>query len=315
MKTLVYHNGALGDLLTCLPLLKLFRNIYADCISLLGNPPYTQLAKAAGLTDEILDINSRSYVPLFMDEYDPRTVELINRFDRFLLFSDHDSYLVKNISRFASSNILVHPPFPANDNIHIVNYHLSLFQQHLSPDFDILPEFNIPPDESDKVKHLLSDTKEVAALCPGSGSRLKNWSFNNYLNLSEQLKKHGFGIIWIAGPAEHHLRFPENDTILFNQSLLSVAYLLKHCSCYIGNDSGITHLAAMTGCRTIALFGSSNPIVWSPVGKNVTIIYNKQICSPCHHTKDAPRKCDHNCMESISVQEVFDKVVTEIKKN
>lgn len=310
MRTLVYHNGALGDFLTSLPLLKLFRNICTDCISLLGNPSYAQLAKAAGLIDEILNINSRFYVPLFLDEYDPRMVELVNRFDRFLLFSDYDSPLIKNISQFTSSDILVHPPFPANENIHIVNYHLSIFQQHLTPDFDIFPKFNIPPDESDKVKHLLFDTRNVAILCPGSGSCLKNWPFNNFLSLSEQLKKRGFEIIWIAGPAEHYLRFPEKDKILLDGSLLSIAYLLKHCACYIGNDSGITHLAAMTKCRTIALFGSSNPVVWSPVGKSVTTIYNKRICSPCHLKKDVPKKCDHNCMESISVQEVLNKIET-----
>lgn len=309
MKTLVYHNGALGDFLTSLPLLKLFRNIYTDYICLLGNPSYARLAKAAALIDEILDINSQSFIPLFLEEYDQRTDELINRFDRFLLFSDHNSCLVKNISRCTSSNVLVHPPFPPNENTHIVNYHLSLFQQHIRQDFDILPEFNIPPEEADKVKQLLSDTREFVVLCPGSGSRLKNWPFKNFLALSEQLKNRGFKIIWIAGPAEFDLQFPENDTILFNQSLLSIAFLFKHCSCYIGNDSGITHLAAMIGCRTIVLFGSSNPTVWSPVGKSVTIIDNKQICSPCHLKKDASRKCDLECMKSISVQEVLDKLI------
>ncbi|NLL12720.1 MAG: glycosyltransferase family 9 protein [Fibrobacter sp.] len=305
MKTLVYHNGALGDFLTSLPLLKLFRNICTDYISLLGKPSYALLAKAAGLIDEILDINSKSYIPFFLDEYAPETIELTNRFDRFLLFSSHDSHLVMNVSRFASPNIMVHEPFPANENIHIVNYHLSLFQQYLTPGFDIFPEFNIPPDESDKVKQFLCETREAVVLCPGSGSRLKNWPFKNYLSLSDQLKKRGFEIIWIAGPAEYRLRFPEEDKILFNQSLLSLVYLLKHCSFYIGNDSGITHLAAISGCRTIALFGSSNPVVWCPVGKSVTILYNKQTCSPCHLKKDAPRSCDHKCMESISVQDVL----------
>ncbi len=305
MKTLVYHNGALGDFLTILPMLKLFRSIFTDYISLLGNPSYAQLAKAAGLIDEILDINSKSFIPFFLDECNQGTAELTNRFDRFLLFSDHNSQLVRNISKFTSSNILVHPPFPSKENIHIVNYHLSLFQQHLTPGFDIFPEFNIPPDESDKVKPFLSDTREVAILCPGSGSRLKNWSFNNFLSLSEQLKNRDIEIIWIAGPAEHHLRFPENDKLLLNQSLLSITYLLKHCSFYIGNDSGITHLAAMTGCRTIALFGSSNPLVWSPVGKSVTTIYNKQICSPCHLKKNAPQNCNLKCMNSITVQDVL----------
>jgi ADP-heptose:LPS heptosyltransferase len=44
------------------------------------------------------------------------------------------------------------------------------------------------------------------------------------------------------------------------------------CKCYLGNDSGITHLAALLGVPTLALFGASDPAVWHPVGKAVKVI-------------------------------------------
>lgn len=312
MATLIYHNGALGDFLTTFPLLKLFRNTVIDFISLLGNPSYAQLAKAAGLIDEVLDINNRIYIPLFLDEHDKRTVEILKRFDRFLLFADHDSALVKNISRSSDSEISVHPPFPQNRDIHIVEYHLSLLQQEISSDFDIFPEFHIPHAESDYVKQLLPDNKPVAVLCPGSGSRLKNWPFRNFLDLSVQLKGHGFEVIWIIGPAEYYLRFPENEIVLSNQNLLRILTLLKNCSFYIGNDSGVTHLAALSGCRTIALFGASDPRIWKPVGKEVHVIYKKQLCSPCHLKKVSPESCNLICMESITVAEVIGTINSQL---
>ena len=59
---------------------------------------------------------------------------------------------------------------------------------------------------------------------------------------------------------------------LIDEPLLHVAHCLQQCSCYIGNDSGITHLAAMLGVPTVALFGPTEPANWRPIGSTVTII-------------------------------------------
>ena len=56
---------------------------------------------------------------------------------------------------------------------------------------------------------------------------------------------------------------PERDTLLS---------LLKGTSIYIGHDSGITHLAAMLGVRTVALFKNAHPLKWAPLGPDVTVI-------------------------------------------
>jgi ADP-heptose:LPS heptosyltransferase len=52
-------------------------------------------------------------------------------------------------------------------------------------------------------------------------------------------------------------------------SLVDVAAHLAAARQYIGNDSGVTHLAAAVRCPTIALFGPSNPAVWAPRGCRV----------------------------------------------
>ena len=59
---------------------------------------------------------------------------------------------------------------------------------------------------------------------------------------------------------------------LVDAPLLEVARQLQQCKCYVGNDSGITHLAAMLGVPTIALFGPSDPTTWHPVGPSVRVI-------------------------------------------
>jgi ADP-heptose:LPS heptosyltransferase len=61
--------------------------------------------------------------------------------------------------------------------------------------------------------------------------------------------------------------------ILTNAPLLEVARHLQQCMCYLGNDSGITHLAAMLGVPTVAIFGPTDPAIWRPMGPSVKVIH------------------------------------------
>ncbi len=65
--------------------------------------------------------------------------------------------------------------------------------------------------------------------------------------------------------------------MLTNAPLLEVARQLQQCRCYLGNDSGITHLAAMLGVPTVAIFGPSDPAVWRPVGPSVEVIQERAL--------------------------------------
>src|SRR5262249_20309027 len=59
--------------------------------------------------------------------------------------------------------------------------------------------------------------------------------------------------------------------------------LLARAGVYVGNDSGASHLAAAWGARTVALFGPTDPAIWSPVGASVTIVR-----SPTGRMQDIP---------------------------
>ena len=59
---------------------------------------------------------------------------------------------------------------------------------------------------------------------------------------------------------------------LVNLSLADVLAVLSNAAGYIGNDSGITHLAATMGVKTIAIFGPTDPAVYGPIGPAVTIL-------------------------------------------
>jgi ADP-heptose:LPS heptosyltransferase len=100
----------------------------------------------------------------------------------------------------------------------------------------------------------------------GSGSAAKNWT--GFAALAERWRRHG-RVIWIVGPAEDLAPLPLAAGVVRDQPLPYIAALLQRASLYVGNDSGVSHLAAIAGARGLALFGPSDPIIWRPLGLHV----------------------------------------------
>jgi ADP-heptose:LPS heptosyltransferase len=80
-----------------------------------------------------------------------------------------------------------------------------------------------------------------------------------------------FEVESIAGPEEELRGARRFD------NLLELATWIRSARLYVGNDSGITHLAAATGVPTLALFGPTAPGVWAPRGENVTVLAHDPI--------------------------------------
>jgi ADP-heptose:LPS heptosyltransferase len=59
---------------------------------------------------------------------------------------------------------------------------------------------------------------------------------------------------------------------LDHPTLDDLAGRLAGCRAYVGNDSGVSHLAGLCGARTVALFGPTSPTVWRPLGPRVTVL-------------------------------------------
>jgi ADP-heptose:LPS heptosyltransferase len=120
-------------------------------------------------------------------------------------------------------------------------------------------------------------------------------------------------VVWVIGEAEFDMPERAGDLpgslILRSLPLPILVHVLSGSSAYIGNDSGISHLAGATGCGCVVLFGPSDEVVWAPRGKKVTILKAPRPCSPCHPFKNGiAHPCSNPCMRDISVEEVVDAV-------
>ena len=116
---------------------------------------------------------------------------------------------------------------------------------------------------SDRPRIIVEPIDEgYAVIHPYSGSPKKNWPLDNYREVAEWLEKR-MPVYWCAGPEE-----PLEGATRFDR-LDDLARWLAGARLYIGNDSGITHLAAAVGAPVMAIFQSTDPRTWAPKGANV----------------------------------------------
>ncbi len=86
-------------------------------------------------------------------------------------------------------------------------------------------------------------------------------------------------------------------------SLVDLPRILKHARAFVGNDTGVTHIAALQGVNTLCLFsGAPDPTVWRAVGPATRVLRSEQRCSPCRKLELSECVNDHACMREITVQ-------------
>ena len=258
MRALVVHTGGIGDFLLTLPALTRLAETHQ--LILAGSVDRLHLAVAAGIAQEAVSLDSIQFDSLF-SEPAPELRELVDTMDRIVVWMrDHDGALRTLLESITTAHIDIHPGLPPeNWTRHASEYYSEMLGYESTKPIRL--SISPPPEQHDIVIH------------PGSGGRKKNWPLDHYLALAEQLRHANRHVVWSLGPAETEQEaFGKLIPILPCASLSELASHLTATRLYIGNDSGITHVAAAVGTLTVAIFGVTNPIVWAPRGDHVTVI-------------------------------------------
>jgi heptosyltransferase III len=282
MATLIYHSGALGDFITTLPAIAKWRAARpGEKHILLGRPAYAELAPPF---DETWDAGAASFSPLFSGSAgsDSPLREKLASVSSALLFASSGSPLAATLQRLGVAEIVRQDPFPASV-IHVVDYHLSLFPPETP--VGTAPRIRIPkPGESGEVSDMI-------VIHPGSGSAKKNWPLARFIELAERLVERGERIAWVIGPADSSTGPLPGRATWDCLPLPVLAARLACCRLFVGNDSGVAHLAAAAGCHTVTLFGESDPRVWAPRGRHVTVVGTNETGMEAIWVGDVLRVC------------------------
>ena len=115
---------------------------------------------------------------------------------------------------------------------------------------------------------------------PGAGKIGNRWSAERFAEVANSLyEKYAVGIVVTAGSMDddaieeflQHVQCPY--FLLRNKPIRSVAALISLLSLFVSNDTGIMHVAAASGTKTLSLFGPTDPFQWAPIGGENRYIY------------------------------------------
>jgi predicted lipopolysaccharide heptosyltransferase III len=133
------------------------------------------------------------------------------------------------------------------------------------------------------------EEKPFAVIHPAAAFATKQWATENFARVAEALTARGLTAIAIVSPKEKQVveaLIKETSAQVFALSDLSlpeVTALASRARLFVGNDSGIAHIAAAAGAPCVVIFGSSNVLHWRPWTTNPNEVVREEMpCQPCH---------------------------------
>jgi heptosyltransferase-2 len=315
-KILIWHQGALGDLLLAGPALLALRRHYPRArITALGQPqPWTLLAPTLSL-DAVWDSAAAAWTPLFVDDtpLPPVLLERLAPCQLALVFSPRPHPTL--LSRLAQAGVAAAhwlPSFPTAGAEGVGTVLAAALTRLGIPSTAGVFRLKIGDAWQDQAPRL-PGPGPFLAVAPGSSQPLKNWPLAHYYEVTRTLAwEQGLGVIWLAGPAEEPLlpylqglAAAQDHLLLANLPLTGVAATLARCRLYLGGDSGLTHLAAAVGVPGImALFGPTDPRVWAPRGDGVRVLTGPCPQAPCAGGREIACP-EPRCLEDLTPELVL----------
>ena len=130
--------------------------------------------------------------------------------------------------------------------------------------------------------------QKIALIHPAAAFDTKRWATENFARVAEFVADRGFAPIAIAAPHEAEvindlLGEASVKIVSFDLSLPEVTALAARSQLFVGNDSGIAHIAAAVGTPSVVIFGSSNVANWRPWNRaKAEVVFEALPCQPCH---------------------------------
>lgn len=304
-RALIIQPGAIGDCVLTLPLAEFMKEALGlGGVDMLGHSEYIEFLPGRSCIDGISSIDSVDMHRLFGDkkqfdlaDRDP----LISAFCGYAWIAtflgepnsdfEHNLIYTANCSGSAEVMTLALKP-PKSFAGHVTEFYIQ--QWIAQAGLSAASEQSRHVDSLIKATHAdivrgrellheagLDTDQRPIIIHPGSGGPKKCWHLDNFPAAAQRLKSNGLQVLFLLGPAESDRygkaelqKMSSAAPCLSGLSLTEVLGLLICADAFIGNDSGITHLAAGLGIRTFALFGPTDPCLYAPVGRQVTILAN-----------------------------------------
>jgi heptosyltransferase III len=254
----VIRPGALGDTILTIPLLHTLKRTHPRArITLFGSRAYEELVPESF---SFKAIDDRESLWLFQNGV-VESSQITEKPDAAYVILKHPESVILNLEAIGVQNIFQANPTPAPGK-HLVE---SLHEQLGLPLPDRCPFLR---------KSEMSERKHFVWAHPGSGGLKKMVPVNMFSEISRIIReKFRCDLVITLGEADLEIKSNAqwtpwlsecHPTVIENRPLKELSIMLHNSRLYIGNDSGISHLAAGLGIQSILFFTETDPIQWAP---------------------------------------------------
>ncbi|UCC30557.1 MAG: glycosyltransferase family 9 protein [Phycisphaerales bacterium] len=293
MNILVLHNGALGDCALALHLIAAMKQAWDEpLVTLAARSPLAQWARKHGLVADAGSLDQLGGHRLYGPDADlPEDVlQFLRGFDRVvsLLGGPTEAVSVRLSTALGDCLFAIDPrPTEATlrEGVHITRQWAGQLADYGCPVCLEQPA-RIKLTEPERASYSQGLARRLGIspgpimLChPGSGGLDKCCPIEVLEQHLNTMFSKGWSVVWIIGPDElerfghsYMERLRASAPVVFEESVEAAADLICGARAYIGNDAGMTHVAALSGVRTLAIFGPTDPHVWRPLGNACEVI-------------------------------------------
>jgi heptosyltransferase-3 len=342
-KILLIATRQIGDVLLATPLLRSLRNAYPQArIDALVYAGKSGMLQGNPDLNRVIEIAEHPSLPQYVE----LSRQIIRRYDLAVSTLSGDRPLAYSVLAAPRRVGLTPPPrwqdswkramLHAHAELDNINTHTVIQNLRLADALEIPRCYEVvppSPPQPGKVAARLP-FREYAVLHLLPMWQYKRWTLAGWQALARYLREQrGLPLVLTGGAGEREYL----DTVDFPAPCLNlagrlnfgeVAELLRGCALYVGPDTAVTHLAAAAGAKTVALFGPTNPVKWSPwphgyaqdanpflrraalqrVG-NVALVQGTELCVPCHQEGCERHKNSHSlCLDRLAAESVITAV-------
>jgi heptosyltransferase III len=250
IRRLIVRPGAIGDFIVSLPAMESLRSDYTEVWCAGQNVPIARFADSA-----------RSIVAVGLDRLglvnDADVVARLRGFDSIISWYGANRPEFQDLTRGLGLPIRFLPALP-DGNTHAIDFYNDQARSLGGREPSRFPALPWLPDHP--------ATPEFAVLHPFASGARKRAPMNWFQSAAERLSRN-MPVHWLCGPEETLAGAVRID------DLYELACWLRKARIFVGNDSGISHLAAAAGTSVLAWFGPTDPRVWAPRGPAVHVVH------------------------------------------
>ena len=283
-RLLVLHTGALGDCVLAIHLARMMRRSWGEPeVTVAARSPIARWAATHGFVDQAVSLERVGGHRLYdaVLTLPKEAVDFAGRFDRVVsLLGGPAAPVSQRLANLLDADLIAVDPVPDAEiccaGAHITMQWVNAIERQgfLLPWSENQLATGLPRGRATAARRPRGeDAGGEVLIHPGSGGLNKCCPQEALETLAGDAIHAGWHVRWLIGPDEME-RFGEAYAdrlrivapVVFEPSVETAAEVVASAEAYIGNDAGMTHVAALAGVATVALFGPTDPRVWRPLG-------------------------------------------------